>query len=288
MIYHITKTDLWEGALVNGQYLPAEFERDGFIHASEWHQLQRTANLFYPGQENLIVLEVETRGTDLPLVYENLEGGMEIFPHIYGPLPVTAVADTFTFDKDAAGRWKLPVHKDRHFPPGPTLIPIGTPGKLYRSSMPFSSMFDPDAKILCDYIKLGVEVVVVLNEAAEIQRYAGRDLISLYQANGMQVIHAPILDCTAPQPGVWNKVIDEVQSLLQSGKTLAIHCHAGIGRTGMFIACLAQNLLHLSGEESIAWVRQYIPSAVETEYQRQFVLDYQEHKPQVKKIKGST
>ncbi|HSN94788.1 MAG TPA: DUF952 domain-containing protein, partial [Anaerolineaceae bacterium] len=144
MIYHITTTGLWDKALQSGQYLPAEFKRDGFIHASEWYQLQRTANRYYPGQEDLIVLEIETKGTNLPLVYENLEGGQEPFPHIYGPLPVTAVVDTFTFLKDAQGQWQIPPDKDHRFPPGPTLIPYGTPGKLYRSSMPYSSMFDQE------------------------------------------------------------------------------------------------------------------------------------------------
>jgi uncharacterized protein (DUF952 family)/protein-tyrosine phosphatase len=278
MIYHITKTNLWEKAQTSGQYLPAEFDRDGFIHASEWYQLKRTANLFYPGQPDLIVLEIETVGTNLPLVYENLDGGNEPFPHIYGPLPTAAVADTFTFDQDADGRWQLPVHKQRHSPPGPTLIPLGTPGKLYRSSMPFSSMFDREEKIFNSYLELGVEVVVVLNEAAEIQRFTGRDLIRFYEANGVRALHTPIADFSAPQPGVWNKALGEVELLLQSGKTLAVHCHAGIGRTGMFIACLAQDLLGLQGEESISWVRTYIPSAVETEYQRQFVLEFQANK----------
>ncbi len=278
MIYHITKNNLWEMAQGTGQYLPAEFDRDGFIHVSEWYQLQRTANTFYPGQSDLIVLEIETQGTELPVVYENLDGGTELFPHIYGPLPITAVADTFTFDKDECGRWQLPVHKERHSHPGPTLIPLGTAGKLYRSSMPYSSMFDPEDKIFAAYKKLGVEVVVVLNEISEIQRYTGKDLISYYQANGMQVIHSPIIDFTAPQPGVWNEAIKEVEDLLQSGKTLAMHCHAGIGRTGMFIACLAQDVLGLQGEDSIAWARNFIPSAVETEYQRQFVLEYQANK----------
>ena len=278
MIYHITKTGLWHYAVERGRYLPAGFERDGFIHASEWYQLQRTANRYYPGQEDLIVLEIETHGTDLPLVYENLEGGMEPFPHIYGPLPVVAVVDTFTFLKDAQGQWQIPANKDHRFPPGPTLIPYGTPGKLYRSSMPYSSMFDQEAKIFTEYAKLGVEVVVVLNEGNEIQRYAGRDLIKLYKDAGMFTIHAPIADFTAPKPGVWNKEFNRVKALLESGKTVAVHCHAGIGRTGIFLACLAQDLLHLGSEESIAWVRQYIPPAVDTEYQRQFVLHYQDNK----------
>jgi uncharacterized protein (DUF952 family) len=283
MIYHITKTGLWDKALEAGQYLPAEFDKDGFIHASEWYQVQRTANRFYLGQADLIVLEIKTQGTNLPLVYENLEGGSEPFPHIYGPLPVTAVTDTFFFLKDAQGQWQIPKHKDHYFPPGPTLIPIGTPGKLYRSSMPYSSLFDQGAKVFTEYAKEGIEVVVVLNEGNEILRYAGRDLLKLYRDAGMYTIHAPIADFTAPKPGVWNNEFEKVKALLQSGKNVAVHCHAGIGRTGIFLACLAQDLLHLDGEESIAWIRTYIPPAVETEYQRQFVLNYQKYKRLLKK-----
>jgi hypothetical protein len=40
----------------------------------------------------------------------------------------------------------------------------------------------------------------------------------------------------------------------------------------MFTACLAKHVLGLSGEEAIAWIRHYIPGAVETSLQRQLVM----------------
>ena len=44
---------------------------------------------------------------------------------------------------------------------------------------------------------------------------------------------------------------------------MVIHCHAGLGRTGMFAACMAKGGLDYSSEEAIQWVRESIPGAVE-------------------------
>jgi len=52
-----------------------------------------------------------------------------------------------------------------------------------------------------------------------------------------------------------------------------MHCSAGIGRTGLFLAYLAKQVLVLSGAEALAWVRYYIPRAVETPEQQRLLLD---------------
>ena len=41
----------------------------------------------------LVVLVIDTDLLNAPVVVENLDGGDEGFPHIYGPLPTTAVVD---------------------------------------------------------------------------------------------------------------------------------------------------------------------------------------------------
>ena len=58
-----------------------------------------------------------------------------------------------------------------------------------------------------------------------------------------------------------------------AGENIAIHCHAGIGRTGLFAAFLARQALGLSGEEAIEWVRNFIPGAREIGSQRRMILD---------------
>ena len=47
-----------------------------------------------------------------------------------------------------------------------------------------------------------------------------------------------------------------------------------MGRTGMFAACLAREVLGLSGDEAIAWIRRLVPGAVETRGQEDLIKTY--------------
>jgi protein-tyrosine phosphatase len=60
---------------------------------------------------------------------------------------------------------------------------------------------------------------------------------------------------------------------VQAGANVVVHCNAGIGRTGMFLAAFRKRAEGCTGEEAVAWIRQYIPSAVETPEQRQLVCE---------------
>ena len=60
------------------------------------------------------------------------------------------------------------------------------------------------------------------------------------------------------------------------GNHLVVHCHAGIGRTGMFAACLAVHNLGCSSVEAISWVRQRIPGAIEVPEQIRIIELYAE------------
>ena len=62
--------------------------------------------------------------------------------------------------------------------------------------------------------------------------------------------------------------------LADEGHNIAIHCSVGIGRTGLFSACLTKKVLGLIGERAISLIRQHIPGAVETPEQEQFVIDF--------------
>ena len=158
---------------------------------------------------------------------------------------------------------------------GLTELPYGLAGTVYRSPLPFSPLFDPRGRILGAYEVHGVDTVVVLNQAEEVLQLTGQDLLLRYSELGYQVIHAPVPDFDVPQPDLLRTALAGTMAAAEEGRTIVIHCHAGIGRTGILAACLAMKVFDLPGEEAIAWVRQFIPEAVENEAQYQFVLDFE-------------
>ncbi|MBG0771868.1 MAG: dual specificity protein phosphatase family protein [Anaerolineaceae bacterium] len=155
-----------------------------------------------------------------------------------------------------------------------TELPYHLPGKVYRSPMPYSRMFDPDYRVMRAYRKSGINVVVVLTSWEEILFKAGVDLKKEYAQAGMDVIYLPTPDFGTPDPEPFRDALGEALEAAKLGKNVAIHCHAGLGRTGIFAACLAKAVLNLDGEQAYNWVRESITGAVENQDQIDFIENF--------------
>ena len=154
-----------------------------------------------------------------------------------------------------------------------TQLPFGQLGRIFRSPMPFGK-YDPEGLVYEAYRDKDVSVIVLLAEDRECKEKARRDLKALYTQDGFTVVHLPIVDFGIPSPQALCVALDATAREAQSGRHVVIHCSAGIGRTGLFTACLARVLLNLPGEQAIEWVRRFIPHAVETPEQRQFIAEF--------------
>jgi len=153
-----------------------------------------------------------------------------------------------------------------------TELPFHLPGRIFRSPMPFS-VYDPRGDSLLQFKREKGSLIVLLAEEEECMERTGRNLKSLYLQEGFQVIHLPIPDFDVPSKEDLEGAVKKTVEQAQAGQNIVIHCHAGLGRTGLFVAYLAKQVLGLSGEAAIHWTRKYIPNALETDEQKKFIID---------------
>jgi uncharacterized protein (DUF952 family) len=102
-IYHITTQQRWNDTQSQSHYEAESFRSEGFIHCSDANQVIRVANHLFKNQPGLILLQIETEMLQSRLIYENLEGGEELFPHIYGPIGLDAIVAVSPFEPGLDG-----------------------------------------------------------------------------------------------------------------------------------------------------------------------------------------
>jgi len=92
MIFHIAEKSVWEACEKRDSYAPSEYVSEGFIHCSKLSQVEKTANNYYKGRDDLVLLAVDPEKLDAVTRYESSTGG-ENFPHVYGELNKSAITE---------------------------------------------------------------------------------------------------------------------------------------------------------------------------------------------------
>lgn len=111
-LFHLTTPECWREAIASGEYpwstRGVRFEEVGFVHCATLGQVETVALYVYPGEMTLSLLVIDPSLVGAEVRYENLEGGEELFPHVYGRLPVESVVRVMTLNANTAGRIWLP------------------------------------------------------------------------------------------------------------------------------------------------------------------------------------
>lgn len=106
-LFHIVSPEEWSAATAVGTYRPASLASEGFVHFSFADQVSGTANLHYRDRGQLVVVEIDSDQVDGELRVEDSYGSGTEFPHIYGPIPTSAMVALHPMHRDHSGDWEF-------------------------------------------------------------------------------------------------------------------------------------------------------------------------------------
>lgn len=107
-IYKIVDVAAWQAAEATGAFTGAEVDvKDGFIHLSSASQVAETAARHFAGRTHLLLVAVRVGALGEALRWEVSRGGA-LFPHLYGVLPLSAVAAVTPLPLGPDGRHVFP------------------------------------------------------------------------------------------------------------------------------------------------------------------------------------
>lgn len=110
-IYVLSSKAEYDEAVVSGRLQRASLNTDGFIHASPASELNRVANKYYRDVDQALVLVVDKSLVSAPIEWEPATGGL--YPHIYGPLNMSAVGEVVPIALNAEGVFNIELSHDR-------------------------------------------------------------------------------------------------------------------------------------------------------------------------------
>jgi protein-tyrosine phosphatase len=135
------------------------------------------------------------------------------------------------------------------------------------------SMLDGDLGSLC---ACGTTVLAVLLEEDEMQRIGLADLRERAMRAGLEVLWFPIPDGTAPSDLLAAaSLVQRILDRLAHGRTVVVHCHGGIGRSGT-IAALCLVAAGSDPARALEAVRRMRPMAATAPGQEEFVYEFAE------------
>ena len=105
-VFKVCEEDDWESTKNEDFFLGSKTDRsDGFIHFSTSEQLEETLEKYFKSKSPLYLLEVKT--DDVEFVWE-ISRNNQLFPHLYGPLPLNLVSQVYIILMDEEGKHIIP------------------------------------------------------------------------------------------------------------------------------------------------------------------------------------
>jgi uncharacterized protein (DUF952 family) len=106
LLLHLCETDVWQAARSRGELRPSSLSDVGFVHLSTAEQVHLPANRLYADRTDLVLLYVDPARLDSEVRWEPgvpTDPESMLFPHLYGPLPISAVVRVTPYRPGADG-----------------------------------------------------------------------------------------------------------------------------------------------------------------------------------------
>lgn len=148
------------------------------------------------------------------------------------------------------------------------LVRVTTPGGGLIAMCPLPRPFE------LDELKFWrARALVTLVELRELAFFGAKDIGRQAEKLGMSWHHLPVPDMGVPDETfevLWSVAGPELHKILRGGGRIAVHCRAGLGRSGMIAARLLVEM-GATPAAAMAAVRKARPGAIETEEQEAYV-----------------
>ncbi|MEP5760479.1 MAG: dual specificity protein phosphatase family protein [Litoreibacter sp.] len=153
----------------------------------------------------------------------------------------------------------------------PSIYPIVSdyPGQLFIMPKPSGEWLQEDLEY---YRFMGADTIISMLEAEEISELSLQKEDVVCADNKLDFINFPIMDRGLPDRDSFKVLVRTVTKRLRKNEGVAIHCRAGIGRSGMLVCCALAELIG-SAENAIEFVTQARGVEVpDTQEQREFIF----------------
>lgn len=111
----------------------------------------------------------------------------------------------------------------------------------------------------------GIELIISLTEDPLRRDWLGEA--------GLLGLHVPVIDMTAPSLDQIVECLSAIRKAQGRNMGVAVHCHAGLGRTGTILACYFVER-GMAADDAIEHVRDLRPGSIETDDQERAVSEF--------------
>ena len=107
-LYHLVSRSDWQTYTDGRYYRPLSLKTEGFIHLSTREQVIPSAQKYFKGEQDLLLLQLLIPTSDPLLKWETPPNGEASFPHYHGEIALSMVMDTRVIHPDQEGRFFFP------------------------------------------------------------------------------------------------------------------------------------------------------------------------------------